>query len=105
MVILVNIPRELNVIIYATLAINQPSHNTTTTTTTTTTTRRRRRRTRTARRIKAIGSHVRVLSVFVCANVVADVAVVFVNLVMAVVLLALVLVLLLVFLSEFSQMS
>ena len=40
---------------------------------------------------------------FVCANVVADVAVVFVNLVMAVVLLALVLVLLLVFLSEFTQ--
>ena len=40
---------------------------------------------------------------FVCANVVADVAVVFVNLVMTVVLLALVLVLLLVFLSEFSQ--
>ena len=28
MVLLVNIPRELNVIIYATLAINQPSHNT-----------------------------------------------------------------------------
>ena len=40
---------------------------------------------------------------FVCANVVADVAVVFVNLVMTVVPLALVLVLLLVFLSEFSQ--
>ena len=40
---------------------------------------------------------------FVCANVVADVAVVFVNLVMAVVLLALVLVLLLVFLSDFTQ--
>ena len=44
-----------------------------------------------------------VLSVFVCANVVADVAVVFVNLVMTVVLLALVLVLVLVFLSEFTQ--
>ena len=40
---------------------------------------------------------------FVCANVVADVAVVFVNLVMTVVPLALVLVLLLVFLSEFTQ--
>ena len=40
---------------------------------------------------------------FVCANVVADVAVVFVNLVMTVVLLPLVLVLVLVFVSEFTQ--